>query len=215
MKQIIHTKSWLDTHSIGSALIFAGISYGLVQFIHPLDTVANTSSTQWVVVHILSLAMDVAAIIGLLGLRSMLKKRIGRIGGVGISLYIIFWFLIFGFHFAEAFIIPLLANSLPEFVATWQGLITGETGRYNLGAIPVVYGIAGLLYILGGFTTGIAVVKSFAKVPGVILAAGSLLTLLGAVIPHPADRIMAIPIAIAFVWIGIIVVNPKKPHSLL
>lgn len=189
----------------GIALLITGFLYTIVQFIHPMDTIPNTASQQWLIVHVISLIMDAAAIIGIVGLFTILGKSIGWVGKTGLGLFMTFWFLIFGFHFAEAFILPTIANSLPEFVSTWQGLITGETGTYTLTAVSVVYSITGITYILGGIISGIAISRSnvLSRTAGIILAVGSALTVLGAVIPHPLDRVMALPVAAALFWIGI------------
>ncbi len=206
-----HSLSRSFISATGLSLLIAGSLYVAVQLIHPLDTVANVSSSQWLVVHLLSLVMDTAAIIGLIGIIALLGERLGLVSKLGLGLYGLFWFLTFGFHFAEAFILPAIVGNLPEFVATWQGLVTGESGSANIGHIAAVYGITGISYILGGIIAGIAVAKShlLPKWSGVLLTTGSALTLLGAIIPHPADRIMAIPVAVALAWIGLTIIKKR------
>ncbi len=204
------TQTTLGTLKLtGIALLITGFLYTIVQFTHPMDTILNTTSQQWLIVHVISLIMDAAAIVGIVGLFTILGNRIGWVGKTGLGLFMTFWFLIFGFHFAEAFILPAIANSLPEFVSTWQGLITGETGTYTLTAVSVVYSFTGITYILGGIISGIAISRSnvLSRTAGIILAVGSALTVLGAVIPHPIDRVMALPVAAALFWIGISVLR--------
>lgn len=188
----------------GYALIISGALYMLVQAIHPLDTVANVTSSQWLTVHVISILMDALAIIGIIGLYVLTAGRMGITSRIGFGIFALFWFLIFGFHFAEAFILPAIAHDIPEFIHAWQGLITGDAGNYDIGLISVVYGITGASYILGGIVVGITTARSgiVSKTAGILLAAGAALTVAGAFIPHPYDRVMALPVAISLILIG-------------
>jgi hypothetical protein len=60
------------------------------------------------------------------------------------------WTLQTAFVFAEAFILPPLAATAPEFVDAMLGISYGHTGSVNLGTLPTLYSVVGIAYMLGG-----------------------------------------------------------------
>ena len=109
------------------------------------------------------------------------------------------------FQFTEAFISPLLATAAPKFVEGFLGIVTGAPGEIDLGALPVVYKLTGFLgYMLGGLLFGIATLRAgiLPRWAGGLLAFGAATVLAGALLPHPLDRIMAVPVGLALAWLG-------------
>lgn len=196
---------------IAVAAMLAGGLYLLVQVIHPADTLASVTTMQWRITHILSLVMDMLALIAITGIYALIAHRVNLFGFIGYILFSLFWALIFGFHFIEAFVFPVLAATTPQFVEALQGLVTSHPGSMNIGIIPVVYTITGISYIIGGLLFGIAIFRSkvLPKWAGGLLAIGAIVTIFGAVIPHPANRVLAIPMGIALVWIGWAILRKK------
>jgi len=92
----------------------------------------------------------------------------------------------------------------PAFVESYLGLFNGSPGEMNLGALVPVYNLAGILFILGGLLLGIATVR--ARV--LPRWSAGLLTIAAALIPaasllsHPLNRIVAVPMGLAFIWLG-------------
>ena len=188
----------------GIAAIIAGSIYLVIQLLHPSDTLASVTTPMWVFVHALSMVMDLAAIIALTGIYSLHAHRVRMLGFIGYVLFSLFFGLSIAFHFTEAFLFPALSTSAPKFIAGVQGLVTGTASEVDLGVIPILYTIAGLSYLLGGFILGLSLfrAKILPRSAGLLLAIGALVTLLGAIIPHPLDRVMAIPVGLALVWVG-------------
>lgn len=188
----------------GAAAIIAGGIYLAIQLLHPSDTLGSVTMPMWVIVHVLSMVMDLAAIIALTGIYAVHAHKFKIFGFIGYMLFSLFFGLSLAFHFLEAFVFPVLATSAPEFINGVQGLVTGAASEVNLGVIPILYAIAGLSYLLGGFLLGLSIFR--AKIlpcsAGLLLTIGALVTLLGAIIPHPLDRVMAIPVGLALVWVG-------------
>lgn len=73
-----------------------------------------------------------------------------------------------------------------------------------LGIFPTIAPLAGVLYLFGGILLGIATYRAevFPRLSGGLLAISAIITLATAVIPHPMDRILAIPMGVAFIWLG-------------
>ena len=196
----------------GITAIIAGGIYLIIQPLHPADTLGSVTTPMWVIVHVLSMIMDLTAIIALTGIYALHAHKFKVLGFVGYILFSLFFGLSLAFHFTEAFLFPLLATSAPEFVKGIQGLVTNTVSEVDLGIIPIVYTIAGLSYLIGGFILGLSLMRAtiVPRTAGLLLAGGALATILGAVIPHPLNRVMAIPVGVALVWIGWSMVGARK-----
>ena len=189
----------------GLAAMGAGILYIAVQRIHPPDVLSSVTTTQWAITHYLSVAMDILSMLGIAGLYARQVEKSGWLGLAGYLLFSLFWALSMAFHFAEAFISPVLATEAPRFVEGFLGIITSAPSEINLGLLPSVYSLAGIAYLLGGLLFGIATFRA-ATLPrwaGGLLAVGTLLPILGSsLVQHPYDRIFAMPVGLALAWLG-------------
>lgn len=76
----------------------------------------------------------------------------------------------------------------------------------------IVAPLAGAPYMLGGLLLGVATYRAnvLPQLAGALLAAGAVVTLAGAVIPHPMDRILAVPVGLAIVWLGYAVWSDRE-----
>jgi hypothetical protein len=116
----------------------------------------------------------------------------------------LFYALTVAFSFTEAFITPLLATEAPQFVENVLGLAFGNFGA-NLGAISGLYLLAVPLFLLGGLLFGIATLRAgvLPRWAAILLAFGAASPpVLSLLIPHPQDRILAVPIGLALIWLG-------------
>jgi hypothetical protein len=197
----------------GVAAMGAGILYIGVQTIHPLDALSSVTTARWAIVHYLSFAMDLLALLGITGLYARQVEKAGWLGLAGYLLFSLFWAITAAFHFVEAFISPVLATVSPAFVEGFLGIITGEPSEVNLGALPAVYNLVGVLYMLGGLLFGIATFRArvLPRWAGGLLAFGIVLPLLGSsFVPHPYDRIFAVPVGLALGWLGYALVAERR-----
>jgi hypothetical protein len=198
----------------GLAAMGAGMLYIAVQPIHPPDVLSSVTTTRWAITHYLSIAMD---ILGMLGIAGIYARQVGKSGWLGLAGYLLFslfYALSLALHFAEAFISPVLATEAPRFVEGFLGIITGHASEINLGALPAVYKLAGFAgYVLGGLLFGIATFRAgiLPRWAGGLLVIGTLLPILGSsLVPHPYDRIFAVPVGLAVAWLGYALFSERR-----
>lgn len=149
--------------------------------------------------------MAIFSIIGLLGAYLLQVKETKYLGHIGLILFSTFWLITFAFSFFESFTLPLLSDKNPEFVLGILTLFSNEPSTVDLGVFPLLANISGIIYILGGLSFGFALFKAkvFHPSVGLLLALASLLTILAGILGHPLDRILAIPMGLALIWMGI------------
>lgn len=199
----------------GLAAMVSGLIYVSIQPIHPTDILSSVTTTQWSIVHYLSLIMDFLGLFGIAGLYARQVEKANWLGLAGYLLFSLFYVLSLAFHFTEAFISPVLATEAPKFVAGLLGMVTGTPSEVSLGSIPTVYGLLGVAYMLGGLLFGIATFRAgiLPRWAGGLLAIGAALTLAGAFVPHPFDRIFAVPVGLALAWLGYSLFSERREET--
>lgn len=198
---------WSGLAAIGAGLIFAGI-----QPVHPPDQIASVTTGTWATVITLKLAMCLLFLIAVTGLYARQVEASGILGLAGMLLLVISWFLQTGFVFAELLILPTLASSSPGYVESFLGIFNGVPGSMDIGPITAIYGVVGLFYLLGGIVFGIAMVRSavLPRWPAILLAVAALATPAAALLPHAAQRYAAVPMGVAFIWLGYTLWTEKR-----
>jgi len=199
----------------GLAPMGAGILYITIQAIHPLDVFSSVTTAQWAITHYLSIVMDMLAMLGIAGLYARQVEKSGWLGLAGYLLFSGFWAFSVALHFIEAFISPVVANIAPKFVEGLLGMVTNAPTEFNLGALPTVYGLLiGVVgYVLGGLLFGISIFRAgvLPRWAGGLLAIGTLLpVLLSSVVHHPFDRLFAVPVGLALVWLGYALFSERR-----
>jgi len=190
----------------GLAAMASGILFIAIQTIHPLDVLSSVATPQWAIAHYMGIAM---ALFGLLGIAGIYARQVEKAGWLGLAGYLqlsLFYVLTLAFQFIEAFLSPLLATEAPKLVQGLLGLASSTPSEISLGALPTVYLITGLGgYLLCGVLFGIATFRAgiLPRWAGALLAFGTVLPLLtSSLLPHPLDRILAVPIGLALAWMG-------------
>src|SRR6476661_7948984 len=93
----------------GLAAVVAGLCYVVVGLLHPPNALASVGSTRWAAVHVVACAMSFFGVLGLAGLYARQAVKAGWLGLVGFLLLSLWFVLIMGFSFVEAFILPQVA----------------------------------------------------------------------------------------------------------
>jgi len=190
----------------GLSAMVAGIIFIVIQPIHPLDVLSSVTTPRWAIIQSLKTAMCLLGLLGMAGLYTRQVKAAGWLGLAGYLLLSLFYALTTAFAFAEAFILPLLATEAPTFVEGFLGIFNGHASEFNLGALPALYALTGFVgYVLGGLLFGIATFRAGILprwAAGLLAFAAVSPLLLAWLLPHPLDRILAVPMGLALVWLG-------------
>jgi hypothetical protein len=188
----------------GLSAVLAGICYVLVGLFHPANVASSVTTTPWQVVHILACA---GCFFGLLGMAGLYARQAVKTGWLGLTGYILLslWFtLIMGFSFVEAFILPHLAIPEPAFVQAWMAMFNGPSGQFDLGVLPTIWTLTAPVYILGGLLFGIATFRAriLPRWAGALLAISTVVAPVAVLLPNAAQPKMAMPFGVALVWLG-------------
>jgi hypothetical protein len=199
----------------GLAALVAGLIFAVIQPIHPPDVVASVTTGAWAIITPLKTAMCLLFLIGITGIYARQVNEAGWLGLAGFLMLIVCWWLQTAFVFAEAFIAPPLATTAPKFVDGYLGISYGNTGGIDLGALPAIYGLLSILYLLGGLVFGIATLRArvLPRWPAALLAVAALLTPAAALLPHAIQRYAAIPVALAIAWLGYALLTERRARA--
>jgi len=199
----------------GLAATAAGIIFAVIQPIHPPDVVASVTTSAWAIITPAKTAMCILFLVGIAGLYARQVDEAGWLGLAGALLLGLSWTLQTAFVFAEAFIAPLLAASAPAFVDGYLGISYGHTGGIDFGALPTLYALVGILYMLGGLVFGIATFRAriLPRWPAGLLAVVSAVTPAAALLPHHLQRLAGMPVGLALAWLGFALWSERRAHA--
>jgi hypothetical protein len=199
----------------GLAALVAGIIFAGIQPIHPADVVASVTTGAWAIITPLKTVMCLLFLLGITGLYARQVKESGWLGLAGFLLLSLCWALQTAFIFVEAFILPLLASTAPTFVDGVLGIVSGRASDIDLGALPALIAIGGLLYMLGGLLFGIATLRAgiLPRRAAGLLAVASALTPLAALLPHEIQRLAGMPVGLALAWLGYALWSERREQA--
>lgn len=188
----------------GLSAAVAGVCYILVGIFHPLNIPASVTTPEWLMVHVIAMAMSIFGLLGMTGLYARQLEKIGWLGLAGYLLFSLWLALILGFTFVEVFILPILATAAPAFVAGWLGMFNGTASTLDLGALPILWTLTGPIYILGGLLFGIATFRAaiLPRWAGILLAAGTVIGPVAILFPPEYQPKVAVPVGLALAWLG-------------
>ncbi len=201
---------WAGLAAMGAGGLFIGI-----QAIHPLDVIASVTTGRWAMVHVLGVAMSLMSLIGVTGIYARQVEEAGWLGLVGFLLAGLFWAVTLCFQFIEAVISPVLATAAPQFVEGLLGIVGGHAGAADLGLLPAVYAATGILYVASGLLFGIATLRAgvLPRGAGGLLALAAVAPLAGPLVGHPFDRVFAVPMGAALIWLGYALWSDRRKQA--
>jgi len=203
----------------GLSAMAAGIIFLVIQPIHPPDVLSSVTTDAWAIIQSAKVAMCILGLLGLTGLYARQANEAGWLGLAGYLLFSLFYALTLPFVFAQAFILPLLATTAPAFVESWLGIIKnpGAPVEMNLGALPVLYRLAGFAgYLIGGLLFGIATFRAGVLprwAAGLLAIAGPLGPVAVALLPHALERFVGVPQGLALAWLGYALYSERREQA--
>lgn len=192
------------TKAAAVAAAAAGTLFIAVQIGHPASDTFTTETSQWVARSVAKMTMSALALAGLAGLYLRQYREAGLLGLVG---YVVFsggYLAMFAVEVIAATVLPALVETNPGFVDDAIAAATGGTPVGDIGALQMLFNLAGIGYMLGGLLFGIAIFRArvMPRWAGALLAVSTVGTAALAVLPESFSRPMAVPEALALIWLG-------------
>lgn len=200
----------------GGSAILAGLCFIVIGMFHPENIPSSVTTAIWVNVHIAATALGFFGMFGMAGLYARQVEKSGWLGLAGFLLFSIWFVLITGFSFVEAFILPRLATQSPAFVESLLGMFTGVPATVELGVLPTLWNISGPMFILGPLLFGIATIRArvLPRWSGGLLILAAILIPIGGMFPHEYQaKIAMIPIGLVMAWLGSFLVLERQVKS--
>ena len=199
----------------GLSAMVAGLIFAVIQPVHPADVVSSVTTGAWAIITPLKTVMCLLLLVGIVGIYARQVKEAGWLGLTGFLLFSLGWALTTAFVFAETVIMPPLASVAPKFVDGFLGVAASRASEVDLGAIPTLWALAGILYMLGGLLFGIATFRAgiLPRWAGGLLAVTAALTPLAALLPHAIQRLAAIPMGLALASLGYALWSERREQA--
>ena len=200
----------------GLAAIVGGVIFAGIQPIHPPDVLASVTTQAWAIITTTKLAMCFLLLLGLVGLYARQVEKAGWLGLAGFLLFGFSWALQSGFVFVESLVLPLLSTAAPQFVESALTVANRQPGSMPIGALPALYSLVAITYLLGGLIFGIATFRArvLPRWPaGLLAVSGVLAAVMVSLLPHPLDRLAAVPMGLALAWLGYALLSERREKA--
>jgi hypothetical protein len=199
----------------GLSLIVAGICFVVVGLLHPPNILSSVSTSRWVIVHAVAIAMSLFGLPGITGVYARQAHAAGWLGLAGYLLFSLWLVLFLAFTFFEVFILPLLATEAPTFAAGFLAIFTGSAVEMNVGVLAGLWGLSDTLFLFGGLVFGIATFRAriLSRWAAGALITGWALAPASALLPDELRPLVAVPIGFAIAWLGYALWSERRAHA--
>lgn len=199
----------------GLSAMLAGLCFLVIGMVHPVNEPAAVTTPTWIIAHIFATSLG---FFGLFGMAGLYARQVEKAGWLGLAGFLLFsgWMALVGFFsFIEATILPLLASEFPPLVAGILGMFSGIPSQVNLGVLPMLWNISGLMYFLGPLLFAIATFRAgiLPRWAAVLLAVGALLIPVGAIVPPELQPKILIPVGLSMAWMGYALWSERREKS--
>ena len=188
----------------GLSAMVAGSIFTVVGLIHPPNVVSSVNTSMWTFVHLLTIVMAFFGLLGIAGIYARQVEKAGWMGLAGCLLLSLWYVIVTGFTFFEAFILPLLASDSPTVAASFLGIFTGSVGETSVGALATLWTLLGVVYILGNLLFGIATFRAgiLSRWAAALLGLGAVSSPAFALLPQSFAPLAAVPVGLGLAWLG-------------
>ena len=199
----------------GLSAVVAGIIFAVIQPIHPPDVVSSVTTRAWAIITPLKTAMCLLFLLGIAGIYARQAHKAGWMGLTGFVLLSLWFVLVTGFTFFEAFILPLLATDSPKFAESFLGIFTGSVGETSVGALGTLWSLLGMVYILGGLLFGIATFRAgiLSRWAAGLLGGGAVISPAFALLPRSFAPLAAVPVGLGLAWLGFALWSERRVQA--
>src|ERR1051326_8462592 len=188
----------------GLSALLAGLIFAVVGLIHPPNVVSSVTTSTWTIVHLLTIVMAFFGLLGIAGIYARQVEKAGWMGLAGCLLLSLWYVIVSGFTFFEAFILPLLAIDSPKFAASFLGIFTGSVGETSVGVVATLWTLLSVVYILGNLLFGIATFRAgiLSRRAAALLGLGVVSSPAFALLPQSFAPLAAVPVGLGLAWLG-------------
>src|SRR5438067_2891840 len=188
----------------GLSAMVAGSIFTVVGLIHPPQLVSSVTTSMWTFVPLLTILMAFFGLLGIAGIYARQVEKAGWMGLAGCLLLSLWYVIVTGFTFFEAFILPLLATNSPKFAESFLGIFTGSVGETSVGALATLWTLLGVVYILGNVLFGIATFRAgiLSRWAAGLLGLGAVSSPAFALLPQSFAPLAAVPVGLGLAWLG-------------
>ena len=198
----MHTKNLI--RGAGLATVVAGICFVVLGLLHAPNILSSVTTTRWVIVHSLAMAMSVFGLLGVTGLYARQAEKAGWLGLAGYLLLSFWLMLILPFTFFEVFVLPLLATAAPAFAESFLGIYSASVDHLNFGALAAVWTLSDFLLLVSGLVFGIATLRAsvLSRWAAGLFTIGVGLAPVFGMAPPAFRPLAAVPIGLGLAWLG-------------
>ena len=192
------------TRWAGFSAIAAGIIFTVMGLIHPPAVLLSVATPGWALVHLLAIVMSCLGLFGMMGLYARQAEESGWLGLAGFLLFSLWLVIVTGFTFVEVYVLPLLISAAPLFVEGFLGMFTGYASALDMGALPTLWMVTGLLYMVGALLFGIGTFRAgiLSRWAAGLFGLGAIVSPLFALLPHELEPLAAVPVGVGLAWLG-------------
>jgi hypothetical protein len=214
-KMIMAITTTTLTKASAVAAVAAGLLFVAVQVNHPHSDVTSITTTEVIIRNAIKMTMAVLALVGITGIYLRQVRQSGVLGLLGYLLWCTGFILIMATSYVAAYVLPPLADQAPGYVGDVIAVAIGGPVTGDIGLLQTVNQLQSLGYLAGGLIFGIALfrAKVLPRWASLTLIAGSLLTLLVPVLPHSLDRLLAYPVGLALICLGVSLWREQRNNS--
>jgi hypothetical protein len=199
----------------GLSAILAGLGFVVIGLVHPVNDIAFVTTPAWIIAHIAATSLGFFGLYGMAGLYARQVEKAGWLGLAGFLLFSAWMALVGFFSFIEVAVLPNLASEFPPFVTSVLGMFSSAPSQVNLGVLPVLWNISGALYFVGPLLFAIATFRAgiLPRWAAVLLAIGSFLIPVGAIVPPDLQPKIMIPVGLSLAWMGYALFTERQAKS--
>jgi hypothetical protein len=192
------------TRASGLAAVAAGLLFLSVQINHPQLDAEFVTTTEWSVRQSLKILMAGLSLAGITGMYLRQVKQSGVPGLIGYLVFAVGYLIMMSVEVVGLVVLPAVAHTSTGYVNDVLAAATGGHPNGDIGLMQPLTLIAGITYMVGGLVFGIALFRAnvLARWAAVVLAAGTISSVLIPFLPQINERLFAVPTGVALVGLG-------------